>query len=85
MLRPEALEPREDELSREPDEGLPEDGREGREPDEELRSLGRPCERDDELSAGMAAPIFLKLGESDRYSVMFLKYRKVLIIKQISN
>jgi hypothetical protein len=27
--------------------------------------------------------LFLKLGESDRYSVMFLKYRKVLIIKQI--
>jgi len=29
--------------------------------------------------------LFLKLGESDRYSVMFLKYRKVLIIKQIWN
>ena len=84
VLRPDALAPREDELSREPDEGRPEDGREGRELDEELRSLGRPCERDDDLSAGMAAPI-LKLGESDRYSVMFLKYCKVLIIKQIWN
>jgi hypothetical protein len=29
--------------------------------------------------------LFLKLGESDRYSVMFLKYCKVLIIKQIWN
>jgi hypothetical protein len=29
--------------------------------------------------------LFLKLGESDRYSVMFLKYRKVSIIKQIWN
>jgi hypothetical protein len=29
--------------------------------------------------------LFLKLGESDRYSVMFLKYRKVLIIRQIWN
>ena len=29
--------------------------------------------------------LFLKLGESDRYSVMCLKYCKVLIIKQIWN
>jgi hypothetical protein len=29
--------------------------------------------------------LFLKLGESDRYSVMFLKYCKVLIIRQIWN
>lgn len=57
--RPDALDPRDGELlPREPDDGRPEDGREERDPEEELRSLGRPCERDDELSAGMAAPIF---------------------------
>lgn len=63
VLRPDALAPREDELSREPDAGRPEDGREGRELDEELRSLGRPWERDDDLSAGMAAPIFKTWGK----------------------
>lgn len=78
MLRPDALAPRGDEPSREPDEGRPEDGREGREPDEELRSLGRPCERDDDLSAGMAAPIFYYLGKVTAIQLCSLSIAKSL-------